>query len=122
VQAGDSQRQPNNFRIRKFSRNGSLSQRSNSDARVNLNDSENGEDEVKIDHLKKSIESEDEGDDLQMVVENRSLERVGGSRKSRLPHSQHHSQNVSSSTNSKVRESSEHGIKLMKVNVELNNG
>jgi len=35
---------------------------------------------VKIDNLKKSIESEDEGGDLQMVVENRSLERVGGSR------------------------------------------
>ena len=76
---------------------------------------------VKIDNLKKSIESEDEGGDLQMVVENRSLERVGGSRQSRLPHSQHNSQNVSSTSNSRVRESSEHGIKLMKVNVELNN-
>jgi|LakMenEpi03Aug12_release.lakeMendotaPanAssembly.Ray.scaffolds.fasta_scaffold2319461_1 hypothetical protein len=52
----------NSFRARKFSRNGSVSQRGDSEVRMEDDDA------VKIEQLKKSIESEDEGDSKERYV------------------------------------------------------
>jgi hypothetical protein len=52
----------NSFRVRKFSRNGSVSQRGDSEVRMEDDDA------VKIEQLKKSIESEDEGDSKERYV------------------------------------------------------
>jgi hypothetical protein len=52
----------NSFRVRKFSRNGSVSQRGDSEVRMEDDDA------LKIEQLKKSIESEDEGDSKERYV------------------------------------------------------
>jgi hypothetical protein len=62
----------NSFRVRKFSRSGSVSERGDSEVRL-------GDDEEAIAKLKRSIESEDEGETAKknLVVQNHSLERPG---------------------------------------------
>ena len=95
----------NSFRVRKFSRNGSVSQRGDSEVRMEDDDA------VKIEQLKQSIESEDEGAPKErLVVQNRSLER--GFKQARFSQPQ----------TSLVRESLDNAVQLMRVNVELDGG
>ena len=97
----------NSFRARKFSRNGSVSQRGDSEVRMDDDD-----EAVKIEALKKSIESEDEGPGdsrERMVVQNHSLER--GFKQARFSHQNHMRDSIESG-----------GVHLMKVNVELDVG
>jgi hypothetical protein len=96
----------NSFRVRKFSRNGSVSQRGDSEVRMEDDDA------VKIEQLKQSIESEDEGGPKEkLVVQNRSLER--GLKQARFSQQQ---------TSSLVRDSLDNAVQLMRVNVELESG
>jgi hypothetical protein len=92
----------NSFRARKFSRNGSVSQRGDSEVRIG-----DEEDAVKIEQLKQSIESEDEGP-RPIVVQNHSLERPGF-KQARFSHQNQMRDSIESGN----------GVHLMKVNVEL---